>query len=197
MFRLPTAVAALALSAGAAAALPIVGGITTVDVAPVAPALDSLGLSAAPFGSATADGTVFSFPITGGTAEGAVLTILHEGSGVTLSGGGQEATVGNFVIETATAQILGDVIGGPQDVPLFDFGDVGDDGIPLLVTAPLAQTLDAVFGSDDGDSDEFGLTGALFANAATAPDVVPVPAALPLLALGLAAMGAIGLRRRA
>lgn len=187
--------AAVVALAGAASAAPITGGDTTVEV--TAP-LDALGLGGAPFGSATADGATFTFPITGGDADEAAAIIEHEGSGVTLfalADESIEATVGNFVIDTAAAAVSGDVIGGAEDLTLFDFGEAGDSGIPLLISGTLAGALTDVFGADD-------LTGAEFGLANTAPTVaddmapIPVPAAFPLLAAGLLGLGAVARRRR-
>lgn len=185
------AASALGLLAGAAHAAPIVGGETTVEVTAD---LTGLGLAGAPFGSATADGAVFTFPITGGEADDAGAVIEHEGSGVTLSAladASIAATVGNFVVDTTAAGITGDIIGGAEDVPFFDFGTVDDDGIDLTITTELAGALTAVFGAPD-------LAGAVFGVANTAPVVedvapIPLPAALPLLA---AALGGLALFRR-
>lgn len=190
--------AALAICAAAvaapAAAVSIAGGVTSVEVTAD---LAGLGLAGAPFGTATVDATgpnpVFFFPITGGELLPSGATILHEGSGVTLSALSDPsiaATVGNFVIETANARILGDVIGGAQDVTLFDLGAAGVDGIPVLIASDLAGALSAVFSAPD-------LTGAQFGLAATAPQPVPLPAAWALLLAGLGGVAALRGRRRA
>lgn len=187
----PVALAALMATTTLAQATPIAAtGVTTVEV--TAP-IGALGLSGAPFGTATVDisgaNPIFAFPITGGSANGDLL-IEHEGSGVTLSGFGTSATVANFLIDTAQATVFGDVLGVVDDQPLFTFGTPGPDGIPLVVSAFLDTALESTFvGLDVPDGVQFGLAN-------TAPQVVPVPAALPLLAGGLAIFGAVGAARR-
>ena len=200
------ACAIIGFSTGAASAVPIIGGTTTIDFAPSASAIADFGVDTSLFGTATADGTVISFPITGGDLDDASI-ILHEGSGLTLGAGDASGTIGNFVIDTAAATVFGDaidtatgeVVADASDLPLFSFGDSGD-GLALLFTDTFAQAIDAQFGSDDADADEFGLAGATFGIANTDPVTeaapVPVPAALPLMVLGLSALGVFGLRRR-
>ncbi len=190
---------ALGLTAGAVQAAPITGGETDVTVTAD---LAALGLGAAPFGTATADGATFTFPITGGnSAEDGALTILHDGSGVTLStldaADETEATVGNFVIDTAAETVFGDVIGGPGGLEFFTFGEA-EGGIGLDIAAPLAGALTSVFGAAD-------LTGVPFGVATTAPEFdtgespapVPLPASALLLVAALGGLGALGRRRRA
>lgn len=184
--------AALGFAGAAGAATIAPTGVTTVEV--TAP-LGDLGLGAAPTGTATVDATgpdpAFAFPITGGTATESALTILHDGSGVELFASADatiSATVGNFVIDTATDTVSGDVNGAPGGV-LFDFGTVSEAGIELTVATLLSDSLTAVFGAPS-------LEGATFGIATTEAAVVPIPAALPLLAGGLAILGMIGRRRR-
>ena len=201
MNKILLASAAVVALGTAASAAPITGGETTVEV--TAP-LDVLGLGGAPFGSATTDGAVFTFPITGGEADDDGAVIEHEGSGVTLFALADEAiaaTVGNFVIDTAEAGVLGDVIGGAEDLTLFDFGEAGETGIPLLITTTLAGALTEVFGADDLTGAEFGLanTAPVVDDAGTPPTgpaPIPLPAAFPLLAAGLLGLGAVARRRR-
>ena len=178
----------------------IVGGATTVEV--TAP-LGGLGLAAAPFGSATADGATYAFPITGGQTGMDGLLVEHEGSGVTLSALADPSTavtVGNFVVDltvdTPEEGLLGDVIGGAEGLPLFDFGEATEVGLPLLVSGTLAGALTDVFGASDLTGAEFGVasTAPVFEDAAT-PAPIPVPASLPLLAAGLIGLGLVARRR--
>jgi hypothetical protein len=163
-------------------------GVTTVEV--TAP-LGALGLSGAPFGTATAAGGVFSFPITGGTIDTVTGNALieHAGSGVTLSGGSVNVSVGNFLIDTMMGTVSGNVIGAPGSVTFFTFGTPGAGGIPLLISSDLAAALSSIF--DLGE--DIDLTGVEFGIANTSPTPVPVPAALPLL---LAGLGGLALMRR-
>lgn len=190
---------ALLAVAGTASAVPIVGGKTTVEV--TAP-LDVLGLGGAPFGSATAEGAVFTFPITGGEAGDGASIIEHEGSGVTLfalADPSVEATVGDFVIDTAEETVFGDVVGGGEDLALFDFGEAGAAGVPLLISETLAGALTGVFGADDLTGAEFGLANPALEvgpDTPATPAPIPLPAAMPLLAAGLLGLGAVARRRR-
>lgn len=191
MHRLLMASAAALGVAGAAPAAPILGGETTVEVTAD---LAALGLGGAPFGTASADGAVFTFPITGGRTGPSAALIEHEGSGVTLfalEDASVAATVGGFLIDTGGAVVGGDLIGGAEDLVLFEFGEVDDDGIDLEIGGALAGALTEVFGAPD-------LTGAVFGVADTAPDVapIPVPAGLPLLAAGLGALAFAARRRK-
>jgi len=191
----PAAVASLALLAvvGApaqAATLPIIGNFTEVEVTAD---LAGLGLTPAPFGSATASGAVFTFPVTGGSLDSISGDALveHNGSGVALTAGTLSAFVGNFLIDTAAATVFGDgaVLGGEgfSGAPLFTFG-TGEalPGVELLISPALAGALSAIFGAPD-------LTGATFGYARPDLAVVPVPAAGLLL---LSALGALGALRR-
>lgn len=181
---------AFAASSAQAASLPIIGNFTEVEVTAD---LAGLGLTAAAFGSATASGAVFTFPVTGGVVDSISGDALveHDGSGVALTAGAFSAFVGNFLIDTGAATVFGDgaVLGGAgfTSAPLFTFG-TGEalPGVELLISPALAGALSAVFGAPD-------LTGATFGYARPDLAVVPVPAAGLLL---LSALGALGALRR-
>ncbi|MEM9342076.1 MAG: VPLPA-CTERM sorting domain-containing protein [Pseudomonadota bacterium] len=179
------------LATGAAQAASIVGGETTVAV--TAP-LGDLGLGGAPFGTATADGGVFAFPVTGGTSDSSGLLIEHDGSGVTLFtldiNDTSAVTVGNFLIDTAQATVFGDVLGGPSGLDLFSFGTVDSSGIGLNITSTLAGALTDIFGAPDLAGVEFGVAN-------TSPSVVPLPASALLMLGGLGALGVFRMRGRA
>jgi len=188
--------AVLALAAPATAAtLPIVGDETRIEVTAD---LGGLGLAAAPVGAATVDVTgtnpVFTFPITGGsldTATGNAL-IAHDGSGVELSALADPAitgSIGDFDIDTGSAQVFGAVFGTPAGAsPLFDIVGLDSRGAELAISEFFAGKLTGVFGAPD-------LTGAQFGFAVPDVATVPVPAALPLMAGGLGLMAFVARRR--
>lgn len=182
-----------------AATVQIDGGLTTVDVT-----LDLGPISAVPSGAASASGSVFKFPITGGSVDKAGALIEHDNSFVTLKAGDAFVKVGNFVINTAAANLTGIANGsgistGTTQVELFTFGAPTKDGIPLLISPTLNFALAETFGSDAvlavfGAKD---VTGAQFGIANTSPEVVPLPAAGWMLIAGLGSLVAIRRRRRA
>lgn len=111
-------------------------------------ALTSLGVKPAPYGTAKiADGSI-SFPITGGnatyytpgTANPYVTgSISHDGSGLTLTAGGTEVRLSNFVVNPGTSMLTGDVAVN---------GTTAKTGIPLFFLdgtnlQPLDTTSDA------------------------------------------------------
>ncbi|MCC5795462.1 MAG: VPLPA-CTERM sorting domain-containing protein [Chromatiales bacterium] len=186
---------AATLSAPAAAAtlppsLALIGNFTEVEVTAD---LAALGLTAAPFGSATASGAVFTFPVTGGVVftDTSEALVEHDGSGVALTAGVTSAFVGNFFIDTEAGTVSGDgaVLGGAGflGTTLFNFG-TGDalPGIELLFSSDLAGVLSAVFGAPD-------LTGATFGYARPDLQVIPIPAAGLLL---ISALGTLVVARR-
>ena len=139
----------------------------TLD-AGTAGALDSLGVSVTPVGSATFDaatGTV-SFPITGGFVAihsdlsyqpGYIAgTVIHQGSGLKFSKGNQSIEVTDFVVDPGNS-ILTASAGGSLGIPLLDLdgtavkvGSEGDDvtldGTVAKLTKTGADALNATFG---------------------------------------------------
>ena len=96
------------------------------------------------------------------------------------------ATVGNFVINTGTGTVSGNVNGGSESVTLFDLDPNADGGIGLDISEELAGALTSVF-------DAPNLTGAQFGIANTPVSPVPLPAGAPLL---IVALGALAYVRR-
>jgi hypothetical protein len=95
-------------------------------------ALQSLELAPGPVGDATIKGATASFPITGGSVTyyepGTVSpfvqgTIDHDGSGLSLTGGGKTVELTDFVVDPGTSTLTGTVsVDGEQaatDAPLF------------------------------------------------------------------------------
>ena len=161
------------------ASLPAIpaGGSTAVALdADFVAALGTLGLTPATVGDATlADGSI-SFPITGGTVtvfdkssgyrpyvQG---TLLHEGSGLSLTAGGTSVELTGFTIDPGTpARLFGDVaVNGQQAVasaPLFDLdgttlnpismdaeGNAVLQGTTVKLSPEAAELLNSTFGTD-------------------------------------------------
>jgi hypothetical protein len=161
------------------ASLPAIpaGGSTAVALdAGFVSALGTLGLTPATVGNATlADGSV-SFPITGGTVtvfdkssgyrpyvQG---TILHQGSGLSLTAGGTTVELTNFTVDPGTpARLFGDVsvngaLAAPS-APLFDLngstlnpismdseGNAVLQGTTVELSPEAAELLNTTFGTD-------------------------------------------------
>jgi hypothetical protein len=94
--------------------------------------LTSLKLTPAPVGSAKIDGAVATFPITGGNVTyftpGSVTPyvqgkINHDGSGLSLTGGGIKVELTNFVVDPAGSILTGKVTANgkvaAESAPLF------------------------------------------------------------------------------
>lgn len=132
-----------------------------------AKALSGLGVSLAPFGTATFDSSTstITFPITSGYAEihsdhnvkpGYVLgSIQHDGSGMTLSAGGTSLTIQNFVVDPGNSMLYG-TVGGKPDIPIavlngadlkvsMQGSNVVLDGTKVELTSTAAQAIDATF----------------------------------------------------
>ncbi len=186
-----------------AQALPIVGGVTSVTLT-AAPTLASVGLSVAPLGSAlVSPGStgipIAYFPVTGGAIDTVSFagSVQHAGSGLSLSSASATVSLTNFVIDTTTSLLSGNVaVGGSAlgVVPLFSIGSSGVATSPfsLALTAAAAGALSTVFGIPN-------LTGAVLGTANTIPitSAVPEPATVASMLAGLTLMGGLMSRRRA
>jgi hypothetical protein len=195
---------ALALpTAAQAQALFITGGVTSVTLT-AAPVLVGAGLGVAPLGTATVSPgstgiPLAYFPVTGGTIDTVTFAglIEHEGSGLALSNATTTVNLTNFLINTTSLVLTGDVMVGSTslaDVPLFNIGFSGVATSPfsLSVTATAAGALTAFLGLPD-------LTGAVLGTANTIPitSAVPEPETWAAMIGGLALVGAALRRRRA
>ena len=150
----------------------LAGQSTSVALdANTAKALQSLGVSVSPVGSAKFDAatSTVSFPITGGFAAihsnlgykpGYIAgTVLHEASGLKFSKGNKSIEVTDFVVDPGNS-ILTASAGGKSGIPLLfldgrnvkvssDGNDVVLDGTVAKLTAPGAAALNATFGVTD------------------------------------------------
>ncbi len=147
----------------------LAGKSTSVTLDPgTAAALESLGVSVTPVGSASFDastGTV-SFPITGGFAAihsdltykpGYISgTVIHQKSGLKFSKGNKSIEVTDFVVDPGNS-ILTASAGGSLGIPLLDLdgtavkvgsqgADVTLDGTVAKLTKTGADALNATFG---------------------------------------------------
>ncbi len=194
-------VALAATPAAQAQALPIIGGLTSVTLT-AAPTLASVGLAVAPLGSAqvspgSAGIPIAYFPVTGGAIDTVSFagSIQHAGSGLSLSNASATVSLTNFVIDTTTSLLSGNVAVGGSGlgvVPLFTIGSSGVATSPfsLSLTAAAAGALSTVFGIPN-------LTGAVLGTANTIPiTTVPEPATVVSMLAGLALMGGLMRRRR-
>ncbi len=131
---------------------PIVGGETAVTLTS-APALQSLGVTVTPLGSASLDtsGTtpVADFPITGGT-EGPGAgndVILHQGSGLELSDSNGSLDLKDFLIDTLNGVVDANVTVNGSSAGNLAVFDIGSDGTSLTLTSAAAGVVDQVLGT--------------------------------------------------
>lgn len=172
----------------------IIGGGTEVTLT-AADALTSLGLSFAPFGTASlvtaGPPPRVNFLITGGSRDNDTgdLLIEHAGSGLTFSGGGNTLRIGDFLIDTDAGSVSGSAFANGTalgTVPLFTIGS----GLRLLLTPQAAGAFTSVFGAPD-------LGGTQIGTVITVPvfQPIPEPQAWALMIAGFALAGATARRR--
>jgi PEP-CTERM motif len=183
--------APLLLTAPAQAAT-IIGGATSVTLT-AAPTLAGLGLSFAPFGTASAVTGAGGIPtvtflITGGSVNDVTgkALINHNGSGLQFTAGSNVLRIGDFLINTTTNVLTGTVIangGSPlTNVPLFNIGN----GLSLSLTSQAAGAFTTVFGAPNLNGAAIGTASTSFVTAAGA---VPEPAAWGMMLLGFGVVG--------
>lgn len=194
-----TAVVGAAIASAPAGAASVVTGGTTSVTLTAAPALTSAGLTVMPTGSATATVSggipTVMFPITGGTKDDGTGALLlnHDGSGLLFSNGTNSLATSNFVVNTATMLVSGNVnatVAGMSSnlgsVSLFNI--VG--GNTLTLTSAASGAFSSVFnvslpaGTTVGTVSINALTGA-----------VPEPGTWVMMLLGFGAIG-FAVRRR-
>lgn len=180
--------------------LPVVGGLTSVKLT-AAPVIVGAGLTVGGVGSAfIAPGSdtipIAYFPVTGGSIDTGTFagTILHDGSGLSLSGNGSTVSLTDFVIDTVGGQLSGLVTANGASlgsVSLFTIGLSGTPAWPfsLTLTPTAGAALAQVFGIPN-------LGGAQLGIANTIPIAVPEPATVASMLAGLAMLGLVLARRR-
>jgi len=150
---------------------PLIGGETSVTLT-AAPALQSLNVNLSPLGSGMIDlssaDPVAQFPITGGTLgpNSGEAVILHQASGLRLSGSGTSVKLSDFLIDTQNHVVDANVSANDSFVGNLAVFDLGQDGT-LSLTSGAAGLLDNAFG-----------TGALSAGLSIG-FAAPSPIALP------------------
>jgi hypothetical protein len=151
---------------------PIIGGATDISLTS-APALQSLGVTVTPLGSAALDvsGTtpVARFQITGGT-EGPGAgndVILHQGGGLELSDSSGSLDLRDFLIDTLNGVVDANVTVNGQSAGNLAVFDISADGSSLTLTATAAGVVGQVLGTT-------AITTATVIGSAA-----PSPAALP------------------
>jgi hypothetical protein len=185
--------AAAASSVAVAAPLPVTGGTTAVKLVS-APTLTAAGVTVSGLGSVSlspgSDGLPLAyFPITGGSLDTSTFagTIAHNGSGLRLSTGTGSINLTNFLINTSTLSLTGNVQFGTTSlsaVPLFDlsFGTVPVFPFVLKLTPTAAGALSTVLGVPN-------LTGATIGIANT----LPITSAVPEVATVSSMLAGLGL----
>jgi PEP-CTERM motif len=191
-------IAPVLFSVSAHAAI-IIGGGTSVTLT-AAPTLTGLGLSFAPFGSASAvvgAGGIptVTFLVTGGSVNDVTgkAIIMHMGSGLNFTAGTNALRISDFLINTTTNVLTGKVQFGTTtltDVPLFNIGA----GLSLTLTSQAAGAFTSVFGAPNLTGAAIGTADTNFVTAATA---VPEPTAWGMMLVGFGVVGAsLRLRER-
>ncbi len=183
-------------------AFPVTGGTTAVKLT-AAPTLTGAGVTVINLGNTTlspgSDGIPIAYiPITGGDINTNTFagTIAHNGSGLRLSTSTGSINLTNFLINTSTLTLTGNVAFGTtalSGVPLFDlsFGTNPVYPFNLKLTATAAGALSTVLGVPN-------LTGATIGIANTLPITAAVPdlASITSMMAGLGLIGVIASRRK-
>lgn len=186
----------------AASATAVIGGNTRLAFGSVITGLEA-GLTGNASLVGGAPGLTVNFDITGGDLDAALAgTIRHDGSGITLSNGTNVLGLGNFVIDTVSSSVLGDVslngadLGTALTLFVFELSsvtipqltDLDNPQLGLRITSITSNALDTAFGTGD-------LVGLPIGQAATAPQLatagVPEPDAWAMLILGLGGVGSV------
>lgn len=201
LFRNILAAAALVLGTAApAAAATIIGGGTAVTLT-AAPALTGLGLSFAPFGSASLSNDpsglpVVTFLITGGTiTDDDEALIEHNGSGLRFSAGADVLDIGDFLIDSEAGAIFGFARANGTllgTVALFTFDD---DALVLELSAQAAAAFTSVFGAPDLTGLEIGFADPNIVVGGVAP--IPEPQVWAMMVGGFLLVGGAARRRTA
>ena len=183
------------------------GDTTVVLNASTATTLTGLGLSVNSLGQASFDASTrtFTFPITSGTISGTGDIFNHDGSGFSLTAGSNSITFRNFVINTTTDTLSGNVhFGNTQmnGVTLFDIGNGGVLSLDAQAAASLSSALGVsnlagtTFGTATIDIPFTGGGGSVGSGGTpTGTTPTPEPSVLGLLGASVLAIGSLTLFR--
>jgi len=182
------------------------GDTTVVLNASTATTLTGLGLSLSPLGQASFDATTrtFTFPITSGTIGGTGDIFNHDGSGFSLTAGSNSITFRNFVINTSTDILSGNVHFGNTQMNGVTLFDIGNGGV-LTLDAQAAANLSKAFGTSNLAGTTFGTAtinvplsgGGTVGSGGTPTGTTPTPepSVLGLLGASVLAIGGLTLLR--
>jgi hypothetical protein len=146
-------------------AIPSLTGVGTSVIldAGTAGALKSLGVAVAPSGKATfeASSSTITFPITSGYAEihsntavkpGYIMgSVVHEGSGFTLTAGSTKVSLSDFVVDPGNSMLYGTVGGIGAGIPLLSLDGtnvkVSMEGGNVVLFGTVAKLTDTAAGA--------------------------------------------------
>jgi hypothetical protein len=183
----------------------VAGDTTVVLNTSTVTTLTGLGLSLSPLGQASFNASTgtLTFPITSGTIGGTGDVFNHDGSGISLTAGSNSITFRNFVINTSTDTLSGNVHFGNNQMNGVALFDIGNGGV-LTLDAQAAASLSSAFGVSNLAGTTFGtatinvpLTGGTVGSGGTPTGTTPTPepSVFGLLAASVLAIGGFTLFR--
>jgi hypothetical protein len=183
----------------------VAGDTTVVLNTSTVTTLTGLGLSLSPLGQASFNASTgtLTFPITSGTIGGTGDVFNHDGSGISLTAGSNSITFRNFVINTSTDTLSGNVHFGNNQMNGVALFDIGNGGV-LTLDAQAAASLSSAFGVSNLAGTTFGtatinvpLTSGAGGSGGTPTGTTPTPepSVFGLLAASVLAIGGFTLFR--
>jgi hypothetical protein len=134
-------------------------GATTLRLDPATAnvLVNQLGVTPAPLAPARAKGTEFTFPITNSLRSAVRSGTVRHSGGISLTAGGTTVELRNFDIKLLRRQLLADIPGVGNDVPILDldysatrlgvsWGSLRVGPVAARLTAGAATALEGAFG---------------------------------------------------